>query len=60
MEKHKFHYYKTLILINDADIDKIVIYNNVLFHIRVKLGEMLQSMSRYVKSFNKGKYVFID
>ena len=60
MEKQKFHYYKNPILINDADIDKILISNKVSLHIRVKLGIMFQKISRYVKSFDKGKYVIID
>ena len=31
IEKHKFHYYKNPVLIDDVDINKIVVSNKVTF-----------------------------
>ena len=71
-EKHKFHYHKDLILIDDADINKILVSNKVLFgkkgfnfFIDYKDDEkakplciMHPKMSRYRKNFNETKYNF--
>ena len=67
IEKHKFHQYKSPILINNIDINKIVVSNKVSFGFKYFIGYkdhkkvtplciLLPELSAYRRNFDKSQY----
>ena len=52
IEKHKFHYHKNPVLMDDVDIDKILISNKVfvgtIVLVALLVREMMKKLSHYV------------